>query len=142
MTNNSGEATAVDLPRCRLVFATAALLYPPADGGGKGGRCDPWGLTSPSPVDQFSPIGDSPNSSVTTAQPLPLVVTGAPPPPMNLKGLSCMGGPRYDRTAAGSSTAVGDFLSLGMSMRGVGLTLPQLRSLIRSLELQTQVLPQ
>jgi hypothetical protein len=79
MTNNSGEATAVDLPRCRLVFATAALLYPPADGGGKGGRCAPWGLTSPSPVNQFSPIGDSPNPSVTTAQ--PLVVTDDPPPP-------------------------------------------------------------
>jgi hypothetical protein len=58
-----------------------------------------------------------------------------PPPPNEFEGLSCMDGPRYDRTAAGSSTAVGDFLSLGMSMCGVGLTLPQLRSLIRSLEL-------
>ena len=40
MTNNSGESTAVELPRCRLVFTFASLLYSPADGGGKGGKYD------------------------------------------------------------------------------------------------------
>ena len=32
MTNNSGEQTAIELPRCRLAFNWAGLIYPGAEG--------------------------------------------------------------------------------------------------------------
>ena len=38
MTGNRGETIAGALPRCRLVFTVASLLYPEAEGGGQDGR--------------------------------------------------------------------------------------------------------
>lgn len=59
MTNNSGESIAAELPRCRMIFTMAALLYPPADGGGKGGEYDRVAEASSTAADVFITLGMS-----------------------------------------------------------------------------------
>lgn len=57
MTNNSGETLAGALPRCRLVFKFASLLFPADEGGGEGGRFARIAAGSSTAPDDFCSLG-------------------------------------------------------------------------------------
>jgi hypothetical protein len=57
MTGNRGETIAGALPRCRLVFTVASLLYPEAEGGGQDGRYARIAAGSSTAADDFESLG-------------------------------------------------------------------------------------
>lgn len=57
MTNNSGETLAGALPRCRLVFKFASLLFSADEGGGEGGQFARIAAGSSTAADAYESLG-------------------------------------------------------------------------------------